>query len=239
MERRGSGSDESLVQRLVLVALMAAAAAAQVAAPESIRLKMEQSIQKQKESIRKQAESAVPGDPGWFTVPWTRDKDGAFIAPPAPKGDATREEPAKEGSTADGDPRTAQAFCAPIRPVDLEPSIVAAADRHGVAASTLRAMVAQESAFHPCAVSPKGAMGLMQLMPATAASLGVRDPFDPVESLDAGARYLSQLLTRYSGDLRLALGAYNAGPRRVEKAGAVPAIPETQAYVRRVLGGAP
>lgn len=211
---------------VALAATMISAAQTPAPTPESVRLKMEQSIQKQKDSIRKQSESAIPGDPGWFTVPWTKDKDGAFIAPPAPKE-------ANDGTA------TTAGFCAPIQPVDLEPSLRAVAARNGVGASTLRAMVARESAFHPCAVSPKGALGLMQLMPATAATLGVRDPFDPVENLDAGARFLSQLLARYGGDLRLALSAYNAGPGRVDRTGGIPPIPETRDYVRSVLSAVP
>jgi soluble lytic murein transglycosylase-like protein len=79
-------------------------------------------------------------------------------------------------------------------------------------------------------------MGLMQLMPATAQALGVADPFDPAQSVEAGGRYLRQLLERYGGDLRLALGAYNAGPGRVDREGGVPRIAETEEYVRRVLG---
>ena len=79
----------------------------------------------------------------------------------------------------------------------------------------------------------------MQLMPGTAAELGVRDPFDPAESVLSGARYLKQLLARFNGNFALALGAYNAGPARVEESGGVPAIPETTRYVREVLSRLP
>jgi len=106
----------------------------------------------------------------------------------------------------------------------------------GLAAELLRAVMRQESAFYPCAVSRRGAMGLMQLMPTTAAQLGVQDPFDPKENVGAGARFLKQLLARYGGDLALALGAYNAGPAKVDEAGGVPPLAETQDYVRKILG---
>jgi soluble lytic murein transglycosylase-like protein len=82
-------------------------------------------------------------------------------------------------------------------------------------------------------------MGLMQLMPATVQELGVRDPFDPAENLSSGARLLKQLLTRFGGDTALALGAYNAGPGRVEESGGVPEIPETLHYVQQILSQLP
>lgn len=110
-----------------------------------------------------------------------------------------------------------------------------AARREGLTSELLTAVIHQESGFVPCAVSPKGAMGLMQLMPGTAALLGVIDPFDPKENIDAGARFLKFLLDRYAGDLALALGAYNAGPKRVDETGGIPPIPETQNYVREIL----
>jgi soluble lytic murein transglycosylase-like protein len=82
-------------------------------------------------------------------------------------------------------------------------------------------------------------MGLMQLMPETAAQFGIQDPFDAASNLDGGARFLKQLLTRYGGDVPKALGAYNAGPSKVDAASAVPAIPETMDYVRRILAALP
>lgn len=93
----------------------------------------------------------------------------------------------------------------------------------------------QESGFNPCAVSSKGALGLMQLMPATAHYLGVRNPFDPKQNLESGARYLSELLQRYGGDVKRALSAYNAGPSVADKYQSVPPIPETQNYVESIL----
>jgi len=98
----------------------------------------------------------------------------------------------------------------------------------------IRAMVAVESGFDSAAVSPKGAEGLMQLMPGTGRDMGLGDPFDGSQNLEAGIRYFKSLLDTF-GNVRLALAAYNAGPARVAKAGGVPDIPETQAYVDRVL----
>ena len=107
---------------------------------------------------------------------------------------------------------------------------------HGVDPALVREVARQESGFRPCVVSPKGAEGLMQLMPATQAQFQVRDPFQAEESLAAGAKLLKQLLDRYNGDLSLALSAYNAGSGRVDKAGGIPEIPETKNYVAEILG---
>jgi soluble lytic murein transglycosylase-like protein len=107
------------------------------------------------------------------------------------------------------------------------------ARRYGVDVALAHAVVRAESNFNPLAVSPKGAMGLMQLMPATAARYGVNDPFDPMENLDAGLRHLRGLLNRY--DRSRALAAYNAGEGAVDRYGGVPPYRETQSYVRRIL----
>jgi soluble lytic murein transglycosylase-like protein len=107
--------------------------------------------------------------------------------------------------------------------------------RHGLDPALVLAVVAVESGFRPDAVSPKGAQGLMQLMPHTAAALGVQDALDPEQNLDAGVRHLESLLKLYGGDLKRALAAYNAGAGAVERHGGVPPYRETRAYVRRVL----
>ena len=113
--------------------------------------------------------------------------------------------------------------------------IVSSAARHGVDPVLIYAIMHRESAFKKRALSHKGARGLMQLMPGTAARFGVRDIFDPQQNIDAGARYMSWLLRRFDGDVRLALAGYNAGEGAVDKYGRrVPPYRETQEYVRRI-----
>jgi soluble lytic murein transglycosylase-like protein len=117
----------------------------------------------------------------------------------------------------------------------FEGLVQAHAARYDLRPELVRAVIQVESGFNPRARSPKGAMGLMQLMPATARDLGVSDPFDPDQNIRGGTRYLRELLDRYDGNERLALAAYNAGPGAVERHGRqVPPFRETQEYVRRV-----
>ena len=116
--------------------------------------------------------------------------------------------------------------------------ITAAATKHGVDPALLAGLVKQESNFDPNAGSPAGAQGLTQLMPATAASLGVTNVHDPAQALEGGAKYLRQQLDRFHGDVARALAAYNAGPGAVERFGGVPPYAETQEYVRRVQANA-
>jgi soluble lytic murein transglycosylase-like protein len=113
--------------------------------------------------------------------------------------------------------------------------IRAAARKHGLDAALIASVISAESNFDSRAVSRKQAYGLMQLLPATASRFSVVNLFDPVQNVDAGARYLKQLLEQYHGNLPLALAAYNAGPQRVERYGGVPPFRETQDYVRRVM----
>lgn len=112
--------------------------------------------------------------------------------------------------------------------------IRSAASRNGIEESLIRAIIHAESAYQPDAVSPKGAQGLMQLMPETQRSLAVSDALDPAANISGGSRYLAQLLQDFNGDVSLATAAYNAGPAAVQKYGGIPPYDETREYVRRV-----
>lgn len=114
-----------------------------------------------------------------------------------------------------------------------DPEIAAAAMRTGVPPELLKAVMLAESAMNPRALSDKGAMGLMQLMPGTAEALGVDDPWDPAQNIDGGARYIAEQMDRF-GDIRSAVAAYHAGPRNVVRYGGIPPFASTQAYVARV-----
>jgi soluble lytic murein transglycosylase-like protein len=116
--------------------------------------------------------------------------------------------------------------------------IDAAASSNGIDPALLKGLVSQESGFDPNARSGAGALGLTQLMPGTAAGLGVTNPLDPVQSLQGGAKYLRQQLDRFGGDEKLALAAYNAGPGAVARFGGIPPYAETQNYVKNVLSKA-
>ncbi|MEO8592030.1 MAG: lytic transglycosylase domain-containing protein [Candidatus Solibacter sp.] len=171
------------------------------------RQKMEESIERQRQSIRRQ--SGAASSDAFFTVGWV---GAPMIAP-------------NQG-----------ADCDPLAEAESEPMIQAAATAQKLDAALIRAVIGQESRFRPCAVSPKGAMGLMQLMPRTAEQFHLVDPFNGAENVRAGAQYLKQLMERYKGDLKLTLAAYNAGPGRVDgEEPSVPNIPETQDYVGRIL----
>lgn len=111
-----------------------------------------------------------------------------------------------------------------------------AAQKYGLDPNVFKQLVQVESGWNPAAVSDRGAVGLTQLMPGTAAGLGVADPYDPAQSLEGGAKYLRQMLDKFGGDYTKALAAYNAGPGAVEKANGVPPYQETIAYVRKILG---
>ena len=176
-------------------------------AADRIRAAMSTSIEKQRASVRSQVQGAQAAAAGaFFTVPWP--------APAAASGSAD---------------------CDPLPLAELTPMIGEAATKHGVEARLVRAVIEKESGGRPCAVSARGAQGLMQIMPGTAADLKLDDPFDPKQNVDAGVRYLKMLLDRFKGDLKLTLGAYNAGPGAVGKEGAVPGYAETQDYVAAIL----
>jgi len=189
---------------------MEAAVARQRAAAAS----MEESLARQRASVEKQTGQAEGGS-------------SFVLAPPAALGATLALLP----------PVVADCESLPSSAVDS--LVEQAARRLNLDEGTLRAVIQQESAFRPCAISPKGAMGLMQLMPSTAIQFGVPNPFNPAENVEAGATLLKQLLVRYGGNLTLALGAYNAGSAKVDAAAGVPKIPETQEYIREILSTLP
>jgi soluble lytic murein transglycosylase-like protein len=119
--------------------------------------------------------------------------------------------------------------------LSLDDMVTAASLEHYIDRDLVTSVIRAESGFNPRAVSPKGARGLMQLMPQTAASLGVENAMDPAANIEGGTRYLRELLARYNNDLIMALAAYNAGPQRVEQYHGVPPYAETHAYVARVI----
>ena len=168
---------------------------------------MSAAVEKQRASVRSQLGITDPND-SFFTAAWTTP---ATI--PAPILIPT---------------------CPPMADDDLKPLVTDAAKAQALKAELIRAVIRHESASYPCAVSEKGALGLMQLMPEVAQQFGV-DPLDPKQNVDGGSRYLKQLMTRYKGNLRLTLAAYNAGPQRVDAENKVPDIPETTAYVDAIL----
>jgi soluble lytic murein transglycosylase-like protein len=131
-----------------------------------------------------------------------------------------------------GTPR--RSWAATLERETYDPMILTASRTHGVPAALVKAVIAAESAFDPAALSPKGAMGLMQLMPGTADDLGVEQPFHDEQNISGGTRYLRWLFDRY-GDWLRTLAAYNAGPEAVDRYDGVPPYPETREYVQRVL----
>jgi soluble lytic murein transglycosylase-like protein len=137
----------------------------------------------------------------------------------------------------DSDP-SPEAGVAPVAPDQIEALVQQNATTWQVDPALIKAVMANESGFNANATSKVGAQGLMQLMPETAASLGVRNSYDPVQNVAGGTRYLRGLLDRFGGDPRLAVAAYNAGPEAVEKYGGVPPYAETQNYVQNVLASA-
>lgn len=149
--------------------------------------------------------------------------------------EASFDQALKAAQTVAGEPQpTAQARRKAPTTAELDALISAAAQRHGVDADLVHAVIRAESNYRPGCRSTAGAMGLMQLMPGTARALGVNDPWDPAQNIEGGVRYLRQQLDRF-GEVDLALAAYNAGPGAVKRFEGVPPYRETQAYVKRVM----
>ena len=130
-------------------------------------------------------------------------------------------------------PAPPQPVAAPVK--SIEQNISDAANTHGIDPDFIASVIRSESSSNPRAVSPKGAQGLMQLMPATATKLGVKNSFDPGENIDGGTRYLRELLVMYNGDAAKALAAYNAGPHRVAQFHGIPPYHETRVYVAKTI----
>ena len=223
-----------------------AASTPAAAAPSSIAAQKD-SVLRQRTSLARQAESSIPGMPAAAFPQTPASPDANAPSPPQQalgNGEMASSSIALQLRSVALQPRpappeppspAAMLACAPLPASALSPIFDRAAASYGIESSLLRAVAHKESAFQPCAVSRAGAMGLMQLMPETAAALGVQDPFDPEQSILGGALYLRRLLDRFDNNLALTLAAYNAGPARVDRFGGVPRIPETQDYIFSIL----
>jgi soluble lytic murein transglycosylase-like protein len=166
-----------------------------------------------------------------------RDTDGKLVLSDQPRVDKGEMNTyAVSGATT---VRATKPLVPSVKSARFDDSINEHSRRIGVSADLVRAVIQVESAFNPTAVSTKGAMGLMQLMPATALELGVSNPFEPDQNIRGGVTYLKRLLVRYDHKVELALAAYNAGMGNVEKYGAVPPFEETRNYVKKITGAAP
>jgi len=177
----------------------------------------------------------MSGDGASFVDIPTAEIDHYEEAPNPPVSDSGPDPAAlKPGSFLKNAKNSAQGF--PVQPyTDLNEVVNEASGRYRLDPDLVNSVIKAESGFNVRAVSPKGAQGLMQLMPGTASQLGVPNAFDPQANVDGGTRYLRELLERYNFDLVKALAAYNAGPQRVEQFGGVPPFHETRAYVARIV----
>jgi len=177
-------------------------------------------------AIRRETVPASPPAP--LPVPPADDAGPRLVGP---RADATRLE---DASAADG--REIRILPGEVFDRSALRGLAARiARKHEVDESLIQAVIEVESRYDAFAVSPRGAMGLMQLMPRTAARFDVRNTFDPIQNVDGGVRYLKELLARYGGQVRLALAAYNAGEDAVDRFGGIPPYPETRQYVVQVL----
>jgi soluble lytic murein transglycosylase-like protein len=214
------------------------------------------SFQQQQASLQQQSATLTGQDKGtvgsWAVANVTgkseAGKAGKQATPPS-QPDVAQSEPAQDDFFAVPWPSSTPLVvpnvqmmddsCQALGKSDVDQLIEGASKKHGVDVDLLRSVMRQESGFKPCAVSVAGAMGLMQIMPGTAEMLKLDDPFDPQKNVDAGASFLKMMLDRYQGNVTLALGAYNAGPGSVDKAGGVPPIAETMQYITNILGDLP
>jgi hypothetical protein len=204
---------------VVLSMLIGAGLAAAQTSPSDIASRMETSTQRQLVSVARMKTSVDAQAQSVTKQPKSRPSSEFFLLPPPPKGP----------------PLLGKPLCDPLPVTEVDELVTEAGDASSVSPDLLRSVIKQESGFRPCAVSDKGAMGLMQLMETTAGDLGVKNAFDPKENVTAGAKFLKQLLNLYEGDLPLALSAYNAGPGRVNPSLGIPRIPETMDYVNKIL----
>jgi soluble lytic murein transglycosylase-like protein len=173
---------------------------------------------------------------GAITRLYVNGDDSSFVDVPTSEIDhfeAAPDESAQTKAVSQSNPQASSEKSA--RPVDLNEVVNAASGTYRLDPDLVNSVIRAESGFNVRAVSPKGAQGLMQLMPQTASQLGVQNPFDPQANVEGGTRYLRELLERYDFDLVKALAAYNAGPQRVEQYGGVPPYYETKAYVARIV----
>ena len=180
---------------------------------DTVESSMAGSLAKQRGAAMKQVTAVMGKAPvpaaSFFTVPWI-ETPVPFNQPP----------------------------CDALPEPELNKLVEQASQQNGLKTELIRGVIAEESAGRPCAVSWKGAQGLMQLMPATSEKFGVKDPFNPQQNVEAGAKLLKQLITKYT-DVSLALAAYNAGEGAVDREGGVPPIPETQNYVNDIQSKLP
>ena len=207
------------VRSITLIALLAAMALPSLAADSAVL--------RNGFSIRHQRRQVI----GIVTRLYVNGDDSSFVDIPTAQIDhfeTLPDEPAPRVKKSASTERS-------VHPVDLNEVIKSASGTYRLDPDLVNSVIRAESGFNVRAVSPKGAQGLMQLMPRTASELGVRNAFDPQANVEGGARYLRELLERYDFDLIKALAAYNAGPQRVEQYGGVPPYYETKAYVARIV----
>ena len=223
-------------------ALLALATAISCFAGEVAVLKNGFSIRhERREVIGETTRLYVTADGSSFVDVPTAEIEHFEAAPDSPAPDLRPAVPGVEAKspllanyTRNGAPMTSPVFATP-NPLNLDEVVNSASQRYWLDPDLVKSVIKAESAFNVRAVSPKGAQGLMQLMPGTASQLGVPNAFDPAANVEGGTKYLRELLERYNFDLVKALAAYNAGPLRVEQFGGVPPYYETRAYVARVV----